>query len=152
MAALPDWPITGFYVQQYKKKCSDLWKREKGKKGRKITKRLQGPVSLLLVLDEKHKRYPRGSAMQQADVLWHLKGGQIESGRAGKKITKLLYEWKKLGKSWLGHHFLPTSLSHAWDWPNDHNVSWSQSLHFINHLPPLCCGYSFYTEFYFYIW
>lgn len=62
---------------------------EKGKKGRKITKRLQGPVSLLLVLDEKHKRYPRGSAMQQAGVLWHLKGWRIESGNAGE-IAKLL--------------------------------------------------------------
>lgn len=62
---------------------------EKGKKGRKITKRLQGPVSLLLVLDEKHKRYPRGSAVQQAGARWHLKGWRIDSGRAGK-VAKLL--------------------------------------------------------------
>lgn len=66
MAVLPDWPIIGFLM------CSGIKRNvvicENGKKGRKITKRLRGPVSLLLALDEKHKRYPRGSAMQQAGV------------------------------------------------------------------------------------
>lgn len=80
------------------------------KKGRKITKRLRGPVSLLLVLDEKHKRYPRGSAMQQAGVLWHLKGWRIGSGRA-EKVAKLLHEREKLGNHGWSNIFFP----HHWD-------------------------------------
>lgn len=74
---------------------------EKGKKGRKITKRLRGPVSrrrLLLALDEKHKRYPRGSPMQQAGILWHLNGWRNESGRTGRVAKLQNYSMNKI--SW----------------------------------------------------